>query len=1009
MPGNSDGRIELDLVVNQNGFQRQMQGIQGLAKKAGMALAAAFSVKKLIDFGASCIELGSDLQEVQNVVDVTFGSMSSKVNEFAQSAAASFGLSETMAKKFTGTFGAMAKAFGFSEDAAYEMSTSLTGLAGDVASFYNLSQEEAYTKLKSVFTGETESLKDLGVVMTQTALDSYALANGFGKTTAKMTESEKVALRYQFVQEQLSAASSDFERTSGSWANQMKVLNLQFESFKATIGQGLINAFTPVIQVVNTLLSRIMVLAEAFRSLTERIFGDRSGGDAAAQMQATAAAATDAADATESVGDAAASAGKKMSGLSGVDELLTINSGSSGGSGSAGGGAAGFDMSSPEIGQDTSALEETESRFQSLIDRARELAGLFQQGFQFGLGDTSVFDDIRQSLDSIGESFVNIFTSPEVTGAFNGFINAWVQSLGTVLGSSVSIGASIAGNLLGGISGYLESDSGRIQDYIVAMFNIGSRLSEIRGNFAAAVATIAESLRCEGAVSITESIIGAFSSAFMGVTELCGRLAVDVLDVITGPFIDNQDEIRTTLEDTFSAVAPIFATIKDVVDECVDSMQTAYDEHIGPLFTSLRDGLSEIMRTVLEAWNTHILPVIERLSEKFSEFKDQYLSPLIEKFGEFIGQVSDAINAVWTNGLQPFLENLINEWAPVIGEAIDGIGTVFMDIGAAISETVSGVLTALGGLMDFITGVFTGDWSLAWDGIKAFFSGIWEAMVGVVDELITAIWDIIMTVINVIATFIREKFNSIKQAVTESLTSIKEAVSSKFNEIKSKIQSVLTTVKTFITNIFSSIYSGISNVLNRLRTIWSNIWNGMKNTVINIFNGMWNAIKRVINSILGGVEGMANGIVRGLNRAIEALNNISFSVPNWVPEIGGMSFGFSVPSLPEISIPRLANGGYVKANTPQLAMIGDNRHQGEVVSPENKLQEMAETAAKLSRQDSGAMNSELLKRIIELLNTLIDLVADGKTLEFDGKALARTMQKLNREYQHTHGTGLLEI
>ncbi|MFR3753578.1 MAG: hypothetical protein ACLTW9_17140 [Enterocloster sp.] len=112
-------------------------------------------------------------------------------------------LSETMAKKFTGTSGAMAKAFGFSEQAAYEMSTTLTGLAGDVASFYNISQDEAYTKLKSVFTGETESLKDLGVVMTQSALDAYALANGYSKTTAKMSEMEKVALRYKFVQDQL--------------------------------------------------------------------------------------------------------------------------------------------------------------------------------------------------------------------------------------------------------------------------------------------------------------------------------------------------------------------------------------------------------------------------------------------------------------------------------------------------------------------------------------------------------------------------------------------------------------------------------------------------------------------------------------------------------------------------------------------------------------------------------------------------------------------------------------
>ena len=158
----SVGQIGLDLVVNEGSFNKQMAGLQNIAQKAGKTLAAAFGIKKLVDFSKQCIELGSDLQEVQNVVDVTFPNMSKRVNSFARNAVSSFGLSETMAKKFTGTFGAMSKTFGFGEAAAYEMSTTLTGLAGDVASFYNISQDEAYTKLKSVFTGETESLKDLG-------------------------------------------------------------------------------------------------------------------------------------------------------------------------------------------------------------------------------------------------------------------------------------------------------------------------------------------------------------------------------------------------------------------------------------------------------------------------------------------------------------------------------------------------------------------------------------------------------------------------------------------------------------------------------------------------------------------------------------------------------------------------------------------------------------------------------------------------------------------------------
>ena len=220
-------------------------------RKLGAAIAAAGVIDAVVDFGKKAISLASDLEEVQNVVDVTFKTMSDSVNKFAKDAKKTAGLSEKMAKQYVVTFGAMADSFGFTEEEAYEMSTALTQLTGDVASFYNLSQDEAMGKLKGVFTGETEALKELGVVMTQTALDAYAMGNGFGKTTAQMSEQEKVALRYQFVMDQLASASGDFVRTQDSWANQTKVLALQFDSLMATIGSGLIDALLPSVQFIN--------------------------------------------------------------------------------------------------------------------------------------------------------------------------------------------------------------------------------------------------------------------------------------------------------------------------------------------------------------------------------------------------------------------------------------------------------------------------------------------------------------------------------------------------------------------------------------------------------------------------------------------------------------------------------------------------------------------------------------------------------------------------------------
>lgn len=217
-------------------------------------LAKIVSVGAIVKFGKQCIEAASDLQEVANVVDVTFGQSAQLVNDWAKSNAASFGLSETAAKRYAGTFGTMAKQFNMTaKDAAY-MGIELTKITGDVASFYNITDQAAATKLKAIFTGETEGLKELGVVMTQTQLDAYAMANGWGKTTKEMTEQEKVVLRYQYTMEKLGHAQGDFMRTSDGYANSVRTLKLTMEDLKVEIGNELIPVAASAIGAIGDVL-----------------------------------------------------------------------------------------------------------------------------------------------------------------------------------------------------------------------------------------------------------------------------------------------------------------------------------------------------------------------------------------------------------------------------------------------------------------------------------------------------------------------------------------------------------------------------------------------------------------------------------------------------------------------------------------------------------------------------------------------------------------------------------
>lgn len=383
--GSFENGIKDSVKMAEKEYNKAFSGIgnagTAMFSKLGKVAAAFGGVAAIVKFGKTALQLGSDLQEVQNVVDVTFGSMSESVNEYAQNAITTAGLSETVAKKYMGTFGAMNNQFGFTTEQSYEMSKAITQLTGDVASFYNLSSDEAYTKLKSIWTGETETLKEIGVVMTQNALDQYALANGYGKTTAKMTEQEKVALRYSFVQDKLRLASGDFVRTQDSWANSTRVLTLRWQQFMATVGQGLINVLTPLVKMLNVLMGKLQSFANAFRNFTASLFGDaNSGGGVGSTV-------TNISDGLSGIGSSASDSAKQVSdaskemkkSLAGVDELNVINNSKDTGTGSglSGVGSAGItDIGSLDVSSDVNSSGGAISK---LADKIKELVKPLQE------------------------------------------------------------------------------------------------------------------------------------------------------------------------------------------------------------------------------------------------------------------------------------------------------------------------------------------------------------------------------------------------------------------------------------------------------------------------------------------------------------------------------------------------------------------------------------------------------------------------------------------------------
>ena len=217
----------------------------GNAAKVGfstLVTAGAAAVGALGAAEVASVKLASDLTEVQNVVDVTFGKNKNAdtINDWAKNAASAFGLSELQAKKFNGTMGAMLKSMGLSDDAVLDMSTSMTGLAGDFASFYNLPIEEAFQKIRSGISGETEPLKELGINMSVANLEAYALSKGIDKSYNSMTQAEQAALRYNFLMAASANAQGDAARTNGTLAGQLRKAQLEVQNLSGAIGMSLL-------------------------------------------------------------------------------------------------------------------------------------------------------------------------------------------------------------------------------------------------------------------------------------------------------------------------------------------------------------------------------------------------------------------------------------------------------------------------------------------------------------------------------------------------------------------------------------------------------------------------------------------------------------------------------------------------------------------------------------------------------------------------------------------------
>lgn len=700
-------RQELTKVKSQfQGVQKQVQVVEkqmtastgkisGSLKAMGKAALAAFSVRALVNFGREAVNLASDLQEVENVVVTSFGSMTDEVNAWAKTTVDKFGMSELSAKRTASTYMAMSKGMGLAGRQAANMAMAVAERSGDIASFFNTTQAQADTMLKSIWTGETESLKQIGVVMTQTNLDAYALANGFGKTTDAMTQAEQVMLRYRYVMDQTSLAAGDFAKTSSSWANQTRVLSERFKELLATLGSGLIQVLTPLVQMLNAIVQRLTEAAQAANQFLSALFG--SGGAA----ENTSELVQSAGNLTGNLESATQAAKELKKATAGFDEMTILQS--SGQAVTSGGGAAsgGLNLPGASVGNfgepDTSGVARAVEKVKGLFEDLK----------------TYITTKFAPSISSWGAAFSGL--KAPVTEAMS---SVWTSITSLWNNTLLPFGGYLTGEFIPNITNkFSETFAPIFGETMPVLFQ------EFAKDFEFACREIDRYSKDILQPSFEQAEIVAID-VFSGIKKSWDEHGQGILE----GFQSFKENLRKLWDEVYiKIVQPVYERVSGVID-------WLWDRHLKPLWDHLTDFFGSVSEFVYALWNNVLSPALSFIVDQVGPQITRVVGTISDVVGTLIAFVSDVIGGIVEalSGLLDFLTGVftgdwekawdgIRQYVKGCWDAIWGIvkGSVNLIIDglnalwSAVYSIVSGIVNGIGGIAEVIGSLFGQDWGFS--------------------------------------------------------------------------------------------------------------------------------------------------------------------------------------------------------------------------------------------------------------------------------------------------------
>jgi hypothetical protein len=830
--GASSGRAANSLGKSLMSFN----STAGKTKSSTFSLARAFgkfyATYWLVIRGMSklkdAIDISSALTEVENVVRNTFGNYEHLINKFTKTSIQDYGMSELTAKQVSSRFQAMGVAIGMAQGKVANMSLELTKLTADMASFYDISQQDVAEDLQSIFTGTIKPLRKYGIDLSQATLKEYAMSRGLNSNISAMTQAQKVLLRYQYVMENTAAAQGDFARTADTWHNQVVVLKQSFQALAAVVGTSLINAFKPLIRTLNAVLQKVISFAQIITEALGSIFGwkyEVSSGGVADDWSDAAGSADDLADST---GKAAKNTKKMKDNILAIDEL-NINSPDDGsGSGSGSG------LGNVGAGGGVGNLVQTDTIFKDFESNIKNLyqLGEYIRDALIGAMQGIDWDGVYEKARGFGKGLADF-----LNGLFAG-------SNGVTLFGEV--GRTIASALNAAI--YAALSFGQTFDFKQFGYNIADGINNFFETF-----------------------------SFEDLAATLNTWADGLLDMITTAVThikweQVQDKILDFLEGLdFKTVAIIIGalSVKKITSVLMsDDVKKMVGKKIGNILTNIPtviqtakvsgEGLEGGMIATFGALQTKIMGIT--------------------------GLISGATLAVssffsmWREGFSWLKEALM-----VIGIAIAGVGAVILGLPAGIAAAIAGAVAAVATLViaikdhwTEITSFFTEAIPSWWNGTALpFLQSIPEKFLELVDN-ITAFISELPEKIGYWLGFALGKFiswsiefiESAKQKIPEIVENIvkwfREDLPKKISEAFTKVIDKFAEWKN---NAVSFFTEKVPEIITSLIAEFKALPDKFIEIGGNIIKGLWDGVKNTWESIKSGVSDFCTGFVQGFKDA----------------------------------------------------------------------------------------------------------------------------------------------